>query len=198
MTREVVCAALLLLAASPASFAQKDKDEPEEAPFTTQAEEDEKWTRYLAVKPEPGAESLPPALAGALQPVELPEGGDAWAVQVMTRGGFTGLGRGDVTVNSAGAVTCTPAAGPCPASLSAAALESLAKVVAAAEPARWKGPGVGACRDCYVTLLALRRREKSGGLKTYTVYWDDITSAKLPAEVARLYLEALKLTAPGR
>ena len=185
-----VFAFLLLLACAPVCLAQKEKGK--EKPYVGVDEEQERERRqyeWLVPKREPGSESLPAALAGALSPVELPKGADAWVVQVVTRGGFAGAGRGDVTVTSARAVACKPD-GACAGGLPTSAFESLAALVAAAKPSRWVAPSVGPCRDCYVTALVLRRRDAKGREKTYTTYWDDATYAGAPEEARRIYESA--------
>ena len=197
MKRQMFVVALTLLASASVCFGQKTKDKPQESPPNAQ-EEEEKFTRYLLIKPEPGDTSLPPILTGALQPVELPAGKDSWAVQVVTRGGFAGGGKGDVTISSGGSVTCLPATNPCADKLSPAALQSLAQKVLATKPSKWEGSALSTCRDCYVTMLVLHRREKDGHVKTYTAYWDDTTGGKMSAEVRRIYGEAVMLAAPDK
>jgi hypothetical protein len=145
-----------------------------------------------------GAESLPPELKDAFKPVELPEGKDAWALQLITRGGLTGRGRGDVTVTSDNRVRCSPDGADClvkqrgtdPASLFA----SLSQRVAAARPSKWKASAGAACNDCYLTLFVLQTRAGNGQSKTYTFYWDDSTAAAVPADVRGIVRAVSRLT----
>src|SRR5688572_1878222 len=98
MKRSLALACLLLAACAPLCAAQ-EKEEREESLTIRQMDEDERNRETLRrLKVEPGGEALSPALMGAFKPAELPEGDGAWVVQVVTRGGFAGGGRGDVTV----------------------------------------------------------------------------------------------------
>jgi hypothetical protein len=127
-------------------------------------------------------------LRDAFKPVGVPDGKDAWALQIITRGGITGRGRGDVTVTSDGSVSCTT---PCTFGQSAAALASLSQLIAAAKPSKWKSSVSGTCNDCYLTLLVLQRRSGNGAAKTYTLYWDD--TAAVPADVKEIGRAVAKL-----
>jgi hypothetical protein len=77
------------------------------------------------------------------------------------------------------------------------ALRSLAGVVAAARTTNWEGFPAGMCRDCYVTIMMLQRRDAGGAEQTYLFYWDDMTAGKVPENVKRVYDTALAL-ASGR
>lgn len=198
-----VFAFLLLLACAQVCLAQKGKEKKFEPPPPSSDEEMENLRRsYPVLFPngrDPGYGSLPPELFSAVGSVRAPKGKDAWVVQVVSRGGLTGLGRGDVTVNSLGEVRCNPFVGPpCGYSLTPGALESLSKLVASARPSKWGAGAMGPCRDCYVTLLELRRRDAKGREKTYTVYWDDSTLAQINEEARRIFSEALAASAPSQ
>jgi len=171
MKRQLAVACLLILACAPPSAARKPSGKSE--PLTPEQEAPR------------GADSLPPEF-GDFKPAALPEGKDAWAVQIVTRGGISGRGRGEVTVTSDGRVSCGAQATPCAFNQSAAALASLSQLVAAAKPSKWKSPSGGNCADCFVTLFVLQRRSGNGGAKTYTLHWDDATAAAVPAEVKQI------------
>ena len=66
--------------------------------------------------------------------------------------------------------------------------------MAAARPSKWKGSLDAACRDCYLTLLVLQRREPGGLAKTYAAYWDDITAGRLPADLKRILDEVQQVS----
>ena len=166
MKRQLAVACLLILACAPPLAARRAEGGGWPSP-PTQAR----------------GESLPPELRDAFKPVGLPEGKGSWALQLITRGGIAGGGRGDVTVTSDGRVTCGPSAAPCGLRRQAAAPDLLSRLVAAAKPSKWKAPAAGTCADCYLTLFVLQRREGSGREKTYTFYWDDTTAAAVPADV---------------
>lgn len=192
MKRQLALALLFAVALAPPCLGQKEKEKQE--PLTPSHEEGGRLRSHLHVRPGHGAESLPPELLGALKPVELPEGEDSWAVQLITRGGFAGTGRGDVTITSDGGVRCSPPAMRCPDLRPGAALTSLSKLVAAARPSNWKRTAAVPCRDCYVTMLVLQRREGGGAVKTYTAYWDDTNAASIPVEVSNIYMAVAELT----
>lgn len=45
---------------------------------------------------------LPPVFMGSVHAIPLPEGDGAWVLQIVSRGGITGRGAGDVVVISDG------------------------------------------------------------------------------------------------
>ena len=185
MKKQIVVAALALLASAPLCLGQTTQARPQPTPSAQ--EEEERFRQLLILPAESLGTSLPPILRGTLQFFELPDGKDSWAVQLVTRGGFLGGGKGDLNINSAGALSCSAKITPFPKKPTPAALEALAKRVLAAKPAAWEGSAVSTCADCFVTLLALQRRERDGSVKTYIAYWDDATQSRMPAEVRRLY-----------
>jgi hypothetical protein len=196
MKRRTALACLVLLASVSLCLGQKSKDK---SPPTVDEENERLRQSYEWTVPGPFGESVPPALLRALTRVELPEGKDAWVVQVVTSGGFTGRGRGDVTLTSAGVVTCSPAVVvPCADKLSPASLESLSKLIASANPKKWQDRPGGACSDCYGTLLVLQRRDAKGRCESYKVYFDDTTLALMPEEVRQIYARAFDLAAPPK
>lgn len=167
MKWQLAVACLLILACAAPLAARQSNDGDKPAPLT-----------------QSGGESLPPELRDAFKPVELPEGRDSWALQIITRGGIAGGGRGDLTVTSDGRVTCSPAARPCGLKGAAtSAPASLSRLVAAAKPSKWRGSVAASCNDCYVTLFALQRRKGGGQAQTHTLYWDDTTAEAVPADV---------------
>jgi hypothetical protein len=139
--------------------------------------------------------AVPPPLSAGGKPLELPAGEDAWAIQVLTGGGFAGRGKGDVTVISDGAVVCEPSGAACVGKLSPEALQPLARSVLAAKPDKWgESNSLSACRDCYTTLLVLRRRGQGGTEEVFTARWDDVTRPDLPGEVKKIYERVVELT----
>lgn len=170
MKRRLAVACLLILACAPPLASQESKHDQGESPAPTRQAQ-----------------------------VEMPEGKGAWAVQVLTTGGFAGRGRGDVAVYSDGRVTCTPPAGPCAEKRPAGALAPLSRLVAAARPSKWKVKAAPAvCNDCFVMQLVVRRRESHGRAKTYTLSWDESNTAGVPAEALRIYEAAVALASAGK
>ncbi len=133
-----------------------------------------------------GPQTPPPF---AVQPLTLPQGENAWAVHIVSRGGFIGVGRGDLTVMSDGFVSWKGVDGTCSRRLTDDPMRALAKIVTSVEAsANWGGSKVsGPCYDCYVTALVLQRRELGGIETTYASFWDDSTQAEVPANVMKLY-----------
>jgi hypothetical protein len=191
MKWRMALACLFLLASASVCLGQKGKDKP---PPTVDEENEKLRQSYEWTVPVGEL-----VLLRALARVELPEGKDSWVVQVVTSGGFTGRGRGDVTLTSAGVVTCSPAVVvPCADKLSPASLESLSKLIASANPKRWQDRPGGACSDCYGTLLALQRRDAKGRAESYKVYFDDTTLALMHEEVKQIYAQVFILAAPPK
>ncbi|MBZ5535791.1 MAG: hypothetical protein LAO31_07540 [Acidobacteriia bacterium] len=129
---------------------------------------------------------VPAMFADAINSVKVPEAENGWVVQVITRGGFNGAGRGDIAITSKGVVNCTPPHAKCRNELTPEALQRLAQIVTRAKPSNWGGSTVGNCMDCYFTVLALRRREADGKVRAYFVIWDDTTEKSAPFEAKAL------------
>jgi hypothetical protein len=140
---------------------------------------------------------LPPIFTGVTTDVGVPAGAAAWAVRIVTRGGLTGRGRGDVLITSDRRVTCDGGAPPCATTLSEASAAALGRLIAQVDPAAGSRSSLGVCRDCYATLLVLRMRSPDGATRTLTAYWDVTTQAQMPPELLRLY-EALIAARDGR
>jgi hypothetical protein len=123
-----------------------------------------------------------------VKPIALPPGDNAWAVQIVSRGGFTGSGRGDLTVTSEGILIWNGADGSCSKKLTGEAMQALAKIVLAANaPAtRSEASLSGLCGDCYVTTMILLRRGIEG-VSASSVYWDDAGQAKVSADMITIY-----------
>ncbi|HSB09987.1 MAG TPA: hypothetical protein VLM38_10930 [Blastocatellia bacterium] len=125
----------------------------------------------------------------------LPPGENAWGVQVLTSGGFTGAGRGDFTLTSEGRFTWSSAEGSCGRNLADSSTQTLGNMVLSISggPGFSRSEGLG-CFDCYTTDMVVQRRETGGVVKTYRVMWDDSTQGQVPSDVWRVYeaLMALK------
>ena len=117
------------------------------------------------------------------------DGDDAWALDLVTSGGFDGTGIGEFSVNSRGMLTCSSTTHKCPDKLTAAALNSLAVKVKAAAAVSWppeRGPVVvSLCRDCVVVRLQLSMRQPDGSTKTLITYWD--TASPVPEELLAIF-----------
>src|SRR5262249_43145068 len=125
----------------------------------------------------------------SVKPMELALGENAWAVQILSRGGFIGAGRGSLTATSQGNLAWDGPGGSCSRMLSEPALQTLGKLVLSADAsASWNDVKlISVCGDCYVTSMLLPRRERDGVERTYRLAWDDASEAQIPADALRIY-----------
>jgi hypothetical protein len=134
--------------------------------------------------------TLPPnvRLPFPVKPIALPAGDNAWAVQVVSRGGFAGSGRGDLTATSDGILTWSGTDGSCSGRLTDEAMQALAKIVLPSNAtAYWESKLSGTCGDCYVTTMILQRRGNGGIVRASVVSWDDVSQARVSAEMMTIY-----------
>src|SRR5882724_9422512 len=129
----------------------------------------------------------------AVSPQALPPGDNVWTVQILSSGGFTGSGRGDLTLTSEGILTWSGADGSCGKKLTDEAMRALAKIVLAANaPASGSEKSLsGMCFDCYVTTMILQRRGTGGTVSAATVSWDDASQAQVAADLVSIYKAAI-------
>jgi len=128
-----------------------------------------------------------PAALGAIPKVELPPGANSWAVQVISRGGITGTGRGDLTITSHGHLVWNAVENQCNVKLPDDVLQMLTQTAFSANPSGWVGSTASVCADCYVSAIALQRRESDGIGRTYIAYWDDTTAGSISGELRKVY-----------
>jgi len=126
----------------------------------------------------------------------VPPGNDAWVVRIVTTGGFTGQGAGNVTASSAGQVICTLVAS-CPDRLVPETNRSLSQLVTTlrlAESADSLTPAAaGVCADCVTTVMTVRRRD-SAGEHTARYTWDVSSVRAIPDDVLQLHAAIIGLT----
>ena len=129
----------------------------------------------------------------AVSPQALPPGDNVWMVQIVSGGGFTGSGRGDLTLTSEGILTWSGADGSCGKKLTDEAMQTLTKIVLAANaPASGSEKSLsGMCFDCYVTTMILQRRGTGGTVSAATVSWDDASQAQVAADLVSIYKAAI-------
>ena len=136
---------------------------------------------------------LPPVFMGSVHAIPLPEGAGAWVLQIVSRGGFTGRGAGDVVVISDGRVR-RPRASEME-SIGPEAIGSLAQRIRRITPAQWTvGSRLSRCNDCIATLVVLTVREPDGIARTYTSFWDSATLAGIPDDVRLMHQVAVNLS----
>ena len=181
-----------LLLSTVISFAQTHKEQGQ--PSSTEHDKVQKQ-RTVVLSNETVVTTL--RLSGVV-PVAVPEGEAAWAVQVITRGGFSGTGKGTVTVTSAGIFACDRATARESKLLAPEVVQSVSQLVAGVRPfAQQSQQLISLCRDCYETTLVLSRREADGAVRTYIARWDDVTEGEVAEDVQEIYENVIKL-APYR
>ena len=131
-----------------------------------------------------------------VQPITLPPGDNVWSVQIVSRGGFTGSGKGDLTMISDGMLYWSGTDGSCSSKLSQEVVQALEKVVLDANPSSFSNvrSATGVCADCYQTAMVVQHRTSSGTIRVSSASWEDVSQDKVPAEVMKIYesLMALK------
>jgi hypothetical protein len=135
---------------------------------------------------------LPPVFMGSVQLIPLPDGDGAWVLQVISRGGLTGRGAGDVVVISDGRVRRLSGGTE---SMRPEALGSLRERIERTTPAAWTlGSRLGRCNDCVSTLVVLTVRERGGVVHTYSSFWDATTLAGIPEDVRQIHQYAVSIS----
>jgi hypothetical protein len=137
--------------------------------------------RVVIVQPQIG---VPPQFLGMVKAVEPPPGDATWVLQVVTRGGFSGAGIGNVEVTSSGQLTCVVKSAACGSALTSGDIGRLSSLLAALPSQSWTPSRTSTCSDCVQTLILLRRRE-NGSVRTYSAHWDQ--SQPVPSELRQLY-----------
>ena len=134
------------------------------------------------------------ALAAYQSEPQLPPGPLAFVIELDTTGGFTGRGRGGVTVDSGGTVRASRVGGSnrqasaqCRTRLTADQLESLQRAVAAARlqpwPETFAPEGDSGCCDRYRWTLRLAQRQPDDQVRTAATMWYDGNEGRLPKDV---------------
>ena len=125
----------------------------------------------------------------SVNPIPLPSGDNAWAVQIVSSGGFTGSGRGNVTLTSDGILIRFGPDGSCSRKLPDETMQALTKTVFAAN-ATSNTDGLLSrliCPDCIATAMVVTRRRIAGDETTYAASWDDASQAKVAADMMNIY-----------
>jgi hypothetical protein len=128
-----------------------------------------------------------PAGMGAFQIVGLSPEADSWAVQIITRGGFAGKGKGDLTITSQGRLVWNEIKNQCDVKLRDDVLQTLTQTAFSVDASNWFGRQSRVCSDCYVTAIVLQRREGDGIGRMYIAYWDDATAGKISEALRKVY-----------
>jgi hypothetical protein len=124
---------------------------------------------------------------GAFQIVGLSPEANSWVVQIITRGGFAGKGKGDLTITSQGHLVWNEIKNQCNVKLRDDVLQMLTQTAFSADASKWAGRSSRVCSDCYVTAIVLQRREGDGTGRMYIAYWDDATAGKISEGLRKVY-----------
>jgi hypothetical protein len=130
--------------------------------------------------------ALPPTF-GPIRKVELSPEANSWAVQIISRGGFAGTGRGDLTITSQGRLDWNGVENQCNVKLREDLLQTLSQTALSANASGWSKSTASLCADCYVTAIVLQRREGAGMARTYIAYWDDATAGNISENLKKVY-----------
>ena len=123
--------------------------------------------------------------AAGAEAQEIPAANGDWTVEVVTSGGIMGTGRGNVTVNSDGRLTCSRPG--CAPTLPRGRVRQIAALIAAIDEPVWVVAAKSLCSDCFETTMTVRRRD--GDIqRSNRTRWDD--RQRVPAPVRDL-LEAI-------
>jgi len=135
----------------------------------------------------PKIPELPPAFRD-IQPVGLSPEANAWAVQINTRGGFSGKGIGNMVVTSQGYLNWDEKpVKQCQVKLRDNSMQLLSQTALSANTSSWKGIFSEYCADCIIYELVLKRREMDGSEKIYIAYWDNASESKMSNDVRIVY-----------
>lgn len=128
----------------------------------------------------------------SITPISVPAGENAWAVQIVSSGGYSGKGRGNLTLASDGILYWNGADGGCSRKLSGETMNALTKVVLAADlsVSSKEQSTVGFCADCYTTSMIVQHRGVAEVIRALRVHWDDSNQTTIPADILAVY-EAL-------
>jgi hypothetical protein len=126
----------------------------------------------------------------SVQPVPLPAGDRSWAVQIVTSGGFTGKGSGNITLTSDGTLQRFGPSGSCSTKLPDETMKAVTETVFAANYT-YSTDALQerhTCADCIVTAMVVTRRKTVGDeTTTLAASWDDATQAKVAADMLNIY-----------
>ena len=124
---------------------------------------------------------------GAFQKVELSPEANSWVVQIITRGGLDGKGKGDLTITSQGHLAWNERKNQCNIKLRDDVLQMLTQTAFSADASKWVGLPSMICADCFKTAVVLQRREGAGIGRTYIAYWDSGTEENISDELRKVY-----------
>lgn len=165
-------------------FAQESANKPPSSPPAQKPKTE--LQRPNSEQVQNPSDALPGVLGDFLE-VELPLETNSWSVQITSRGGLDGTGKGNLTITSQGYLAWNAAKNQCNAKLGDDVLQMLTQTAYSANASKWSEQTSKFCSDCYVTTIVLQRREHGGIGKMYIASWDDITAGKISVELRKVY-----------
>jgi len=114
----------------------------------------------------------------------------SWSLQLTTSGGFAGLGRGNISVNSEGKYSCSQRTPQevrkgVVGGLNSTEFKPISDAVAQLDPKEWNKPGLNvAAPDAFGYKLELKTG--TDNKQVFTVQWYDNTRDQLPADLKKL------------
>jgi hypothetical protein len=178
---------IAVLALSCLCFAQESSNQ---TPPSSSAQKTETELQKPKLGPNSQVENPAPAIPavfGPIQKIELLPKENSWAVQIMSRGGIIGTGRGDLTITSQGNLVWNGVENRCNAKLGADVLQVLTQTVFSTSASGWGRTTSGFCADCYMSAIVLQRRESDGIERAYVAYWDDAATTRIPEDLRKIY-----------
>jgi len=127
---------------------------------------------------------------------QVPEGENAWALEVEITGGFV-PSRRLVTLTSRGRVTIDDSSGSCSFDVEGGFPE-IGRLIAEANQAGWgdlvpQSMPAEACYDCRLKRLSVSGRDADGKPYGHSAYWAEVSLGKLRKEVAAIYSAVEKI-----
>ncbi len=119
---------------------------------------------------------------------DVPKG--PWTLDFKTSGGFIGIGKGSIVVDSEGKFTCSrnnkgQVVNGATGTLNASQLQTITDAVGRLDPKGWNQPGLNvAAPDAFGYKLEFRTGPDKKEITT--VQWYDNTTGQLPADLKRL------------
>jgi hypothetical protein len=126
-------------------------------------------------------------------PPAIPEGPDAWVIEIATSGGIMG-GTRRTMIDSTGSLTCPTA---CTARTPASSLSVVAATVKTAANSDWpvsNDAGISAvswCSACAIGQISLWRRDADGKVRVFRAQWNQITASAVDPVVRQLAEQAM-------
>jgi hypothetical protein len=131
------------------------------------------------------AEIVPVELA-AIQRPDAPNARGGWSILIATRDGVSSNVTSNLTITSAGSVTCNGEVTGCRTTIDLSEVSTLSQLVALSWPT-FNEPTMSVCSDCLRTFLLITQRDDAGQQHIRVAFWDVTTQARVPPNIYRLF-----------